>query len=416
MKKILFILFIFQSSFCFSAEPLSAAAGGMVKGAATKEIAATVTDKIPGGFTEKIGKFLSSPPGIMVVAGIGGVNAAILYKAAGDQEKENEENIKKIDKLLSVYKDSWTNKCPNGREKLEEPKCYCYLESGKQNTDRSNSQICKDLWAKNKYFLDSTAADYAALSLNSDPAGCMTITGQFDENCNCKKMVNSKGSNACMKAVAINMGDNALGSAYLKSSGFDKVMQNAASTLSGNANIGNLSDKGLALAIAKQGDLNNGLFEKLNKDPKKNMFPKIDSNMDLMKLQGAVFSKSDLQKLGSTFGGGALASVGSGLTGEKAKAIESVKAKLGLEMAGSGKGLEAKKAGKKPGMDFSFADGGSNGSGGQVLGNFPEKNYNYKNSDIVTDDGANLFEIISNRYIQSGLKRLFDDGSPTESN
>ncbi len=414
MKKIFIILFILNSTLCFSQNIAKDVATGAAVGAAKKEGATMAADAVAPGFTDKIGKFLSSPPGIMIVAGIGGLNSAILYKAAGDQEKENEENIKKIDKLLSVYKDSWTNKCPNGREKLEEPKCYCYLESGKQNTDRSNSQICKDLWAKNKYFLDSTATDYAALTLNADPAGCMTLTGQFDEKCNCKKMVNSKGTNACMKSVAINIGDNALGSAYLKSSGFDKVMQNAASTLSGNANIGNLSDKALSLAIAKQGDLNNGLFEKLNANPAKNMFPKIDSNMDLLKLQGAVFSKNDLQKLGSAFGGSALASIGSGLTGEKAKAIQDVKSKLGLELAGSGKGLDAKKATKKPGIDLSFSDSGSAG-GGQVLGNFPEKNYNYKNSDIVTDDGANLFEIISNRYIQSGLRRLFDDGStPTE--
>lgn len=409
MKKILFILFILNSSICFSAEPVAAAAGSATQGAAAKTATGAVTNNIPGGFTDKIGKFLSSPPGIMIVAGIGGINAAILHKAAGDQEKENEENIKKIDQLLSVFKDSWANKCPTGRNKLEEPKCYCYLESGKQNTERSNSQICKDLWAKNKYFLDSTATDYGSLTYNADPAGCMTVTGQFDEKCNCKKMVNSKGTNACMKAIAINIGDNALGSAYLKSSGMDKVMQNAASTLSGNANIGNLSDKDLAMAISKQGNMNKVLLEKLNANPDKNMFPKIDSDADLMKLQGAVFSKNDLQKLGSAFGGSALASVG-GLTGDKAKALESVKSKLGLELAGSGKGLEAKKATKKPGLDLSFSDGNSGGAG-QVLGSFPEKNYNYKNSDVVTDDGANLFEIISNRYIQSGLRRLFDDGS-----
>ena len=38
-----------------------------------------------------------------------------------------------------------------------------------------------------------------------------------------------------------------------------------------------------------------------------------------------------------------------------------------------------------------------------------EKEYKLKNSDVSTDKSASIFEIISNRYIQSGLKRLFED-------
>ena len=360
----------------------------------------------------KIQKMLSSPTGILIMAGIAGVNAGMLYKAAGDQEKESEENIKKIDKILTTFKDSYSNFCPGGRDKLQDPKCYCYLETGKQNTERSNSQICKDLWAKNNYKLDGSASDYSNLAAITDPAGCMTTKGQFDEKCNCKKMIDSKGVNACMKSIAINLGDNGIGSAYLSSSGLDKVMNNTASTLSGNANIGNLSDKNLALAIAKQKGMNQAIFDKLNKNPKNNL-PKIGSDEDFLKLQKSVVSASDLQKMGAQFGGGALASVSSGIDPKKDKVLSDVKNKLGLEMTGSGKGLDAKKPAKKAGMDFSFADGG-NASSGQVVDSFPEKNYNYKNSDIVTDDGANIFEIISNRYIQSGLRRLFDDGSSPE--
>lgn len=404
MKKIipfiLLIIFSFTEVMGQAAAPAAAAAGS-----------AATESAIPS--MGKIQKMLSSPTGILIMAGIAGVNAGMLYKAAGDQEKESEENIKKIDKILTTFKDSYANYCPAGRNKLEDPKCYCYLDSGKQNTERSNSQICKDLWAKNNYKLDGTASDYSNLATITDPAGCMTTKGQFDEKCNCKKMVDSKGVNACMKSVAINMGDNGIGSAYLSNSGLDKVMKNAASTLSGNANIGNLSDKNLALAIAKQKAMNKAIFDKLTKNPE-NKLPKMDSDEDFLKLQKSIVSDSDLQKMGTTFGGGALASVSSGIDPKKDKVLSDVKNKLGLELSGSGKGLDAKKPAKKAGMDFNFAEDGAAGSSGQVVDSFPEKNYNYKNSDIVTDDGANIFEIISNRYIQSGLRRLFDDGNSAQ--
>ena len=37
--------------------------------------------------------------------------------------------------------------------------------------------------------------------------------------------------------------------------------------------------------------------------------------------------------------------------------------------------------------------------------------YDYKNSDINTDKSASIWNVISKRYNQSGLRRLFDDGS-----
>jgi hypothetical protein len=38
-----------------------------------------------------------------------------------------------------------------------------------------------------------------------------------------------------------------------------------------------------------------------------------------------------------------------------------------------------------------------------------EKNYEYKGNDIVERDDVSLWQIISNRYTQSGLRRLFGE-------
>lgn len=90
--------------------------------------------------------------------------------------------------------------------------------------------------------------------------------------------------------------------------------------------------------------------------------------------------------------------------------LKNAQEKVGVEIAG-GKGLDAKKSAKKN-LSLSFSDNSGSVSAGQVIQNFPEegaKNYKYKNSDISTNESASIFEIISNRYVQSGLRRLFEN-------
>lgn len=409
------LLTVSLNSYGQEGEVLKGAAGsvvtGGVKGAAMNKAGTAAVDAISPGTSESIGKFMSSPLGIMIVSSIGGLNAGVLYNAAKQQEDESEANIRKIDKILTSYKDSWQGFCPNGREVLAEPSCYCYLASGKQNTNRSNSKTCTDLWAKNNSILATANGAYSGISAFVDPVGCVTVNGQFDENCRCKKMLNSKGENACKKSVSLNTSTNVLGPGYVLSSGMNKVMQNLASTTSGASNLGSLSDRMLKLAIAKQGDLNNGIFQKIYSDPNKKSFPQINSVNDLVKLQGAVFKKKEMAELSKAFGTtSAYSSSNSVMPDEKAKILNAVKNKVGLELEG-GKGLGNKADEKKPGFDLNFSDSGGPGTGGaQTLDNFPEKTYKYTNSDITTNDSVSIFEIISNRYIQSGLKRLFDDG------
>lgn len=394
-------------------EAVAGAAAGAAQNAVIKEGTTAAVDAAAPGLSEKIGNFLSSPPGIMAVSAIGTANSMILYKAAALQEEEAEENIKKIERVMATLRDTFSNFCPNGRERLEEPNCYCFLEGGKQNPNRSNSKICQDLFNKNKYFLNSTPGVYKALTAKIDPVGCVAVNGQFDEGCKCKKLVDNKGNNACMKSVGLNVSGNGLGAAFVSASGFDKVMSNLASTASGNSNIGNINDRLLGLAIAKQGDLSNALFDKLASDPNKKMFPKLDSNEDINKLQKALFSNTDMNKLGSTLGGSPLDVNPGSLSGEKAKLIQDIKKKVGIDSYGSGKGSQKGSDKNASGMNFNFLDSGSasNSGSGQVqdFGGANDQKYKYKNSDIVTDEGASLFEIISNRYIQSGLRRLFEE-------
>jgi hypothetical protein len=405
MKNIIFILSLFIAQNAF-AGATGAVLGDVAKGAAVgaaaqfggQKIAETVAPEL----TKKLGNFMGSPPGTIILAGIGGINSGILYQAAADQEKETDANIKKIERILAEFKDSYANHCPNGREKVEDPSCYCYLDNGKQNTNRSNSQSCQQLWAKNKYFYDSTLGTYAGTG-TVDPAGCLTYQGQFDENCQCKKMINSAGQNACKKTIGLNVSGNPLGAAYVQASGLQHVMTNLTQTASGNSNLDSLSTGKLAMAIAKQNDINNGIFANL---PAKKQ-DMIKNGNQIEAYSGAVFTKKNLDSMSSQ--GSALAMNSSGsLAPEQEKLLKSVTKKVGIELS-NGAGLGVKKGDKK-GETFNFMDAGASTGTGQVQ-NFPEteKNYKYKNSDIVTNEGASIFEIISNRYVETGLKRLFEN-------
>lgn len=406
MKTIIILLTLFFNHTVnagATGEVLGDVAKGSAVGAAASFGGQKIAESVAPEFTKEIGNFMGSPPGIIILAGIGGVNSATLYQAAADQEKETEANIKKINRILAEFKDSYANFCPNGRERLEEPSCYCYLENGKQNTNRTKSQICQQLWAKNKYLYDSTVGTYAGTGI-VDPAGCLTVSGQFDENCKCKKMINSSGQNACQKTVALNVNGNSLGAAFVKASGVDTVMKNLAQTASGNSNLDSLSAGRLGLAIAKQGDINNGLFAKL--PPKKAAW--IKDGAQIEGYQKAIFTKKNLDALSSATGPAlAMNSPSSGLLPpEQAKLLKDVSKKVGIDLSG-GSGLgNAKKTDKKG--EFNFMDSG-NAQAGQIQ-NFAEndRNYKYKNSDIATDKGASIFEIISNRYVETGLKRLFE--------
>lgn len=359
------------------------------------------------GSLDHLKKFFDSPMGVVTIAGIATAYSSILYKAAGKQEEESKNNIKKIDKLIASYKDSNVNNCPKGRDDLSTPSCYCYLSTGAKNSNRSNSQVCIDLWAKGDYTLSGDAANYANGIYNPDVAGCVNVNGQFDETCKCKKFIDSSGNNACKKEASITLPNDTFSTAMATSTGLKDLLKYSANTTNGNPGYNLLSTGNLTANAIRNKQITDQLTTKL---PPNTNLPKINES-NVGKYAVALMGEKALRNAMAS-NGGAASYVGSSRSNNPAveNLLKKAQEKVGIDVAGSGKGLENKKEGKKPGLNFNFAEVGSSGAG-QVIQDFPEenKNYKYKNSDIVTDNSASIFEIISNRYIQSGLKRLFEE-------
>lgn len=412
MKTIIF-LFIIHSTSCFAGatgEVLADTAKGAVVGGAvgyaTTKVGQAAIEGAAPGFTEEIGKFFDSPQGIVAMAGISTIYSTMLYNAAEEQEKAAENNIKKVDKIIKSYTDSWAAYCPNGRNKLEEPSCYCYLETGLENKSRSNSQICQDLWNKNKYTLDGAATDYRNATLVNDPVGCVAVDGQFDENCKCKKLVDAKGKNACMKAVSISI-PSGFATALAGSTGLKDVMRVAANASNGNPNLNSFNNGAMGLKAIANDRLTSGLISKLGGGLGKGS-PVYANENNVNSIAKSMFGEKAM--LAAIANSKPLSDYSTSALNPKSNQIlNEMKQKNSLEMVGSGNGLGNKKSNKKAGFELNFGDSGSSGSTQQVVQDFPEKNYKFKNSDIQTDKDASIFEIISNRYIQSGLKRLFEE-------
>lgn len=381
---------------------------GSAAGAASTTAGKAAIEKVSAGSSEGIAKFFENPQGIALMSGIATVYSTTLYNAAAEQEKEAKANIVKIEKIIKSYSDSWKDHCPNGREKLEEPGCYCYLDSGKENSQRSNSQTCVDLWAKNKYLLSGAAATYANSAFNSDPVGCVAVDGQFDERCKCKKMLNNKGQNACQKAISVEI-PLGISAAVLSQTGLKETMKFAANAFGGNANLNSFNGAALGAKAISANKFNESFLSKVSKNFKSPM-PEMPTAENVNKYAKAVFGEKAIVAAMASSSAPSSFLASNNLDPKSNQILQDLKKNNALDFDGSGKGLNDKKSPKKNGLDFNFADTGSTGgSAGQVLDNFPEKAYKYKDSDIATDKSASIFEIISNRYIQSGLKRLFDD-------
>lgn len=354
--------------------------------------------------------FAIGSAGVAGMSALGMVYSYVLYDAAKEQEAKCNKNIKKLDALISTFKDSYADFCPNGRNKLEEPKCYCYLVDGKPNQDHSRSQTCLDLWAKDAYKLKALAGNYNGTSKFGNAVGCVTTTGQFDENCKCKKFVDAKGNNACMKTTSITI-PSGFGSGFGEGAGLRELVQFSNNSANGNPRfdlvngnqLNNMAIKSKKLqeqVITQTGPSlspNTLALTKMN-DKNVNQYAKAilgEKNFNNAMARGTT-SALDLASTRSV----------DPKTEELLKAAEK---KSGIDMVGSGKGLGNKKADGKE-LNFNFANDQS-GAAAPVAQDFPEaqKNYNYKNSDISKNSDSSIFEIISNRYIQSGLKRLFDN-------
>lgn len=391
-----------------AASAAAAAPVAAVKGTLMDKAKAKLEDAAPGA-TGGIGDFFASSAGVALLAGVSTVYSGVLYKAAEEQEDESKANIKKIDRIIATYKDSWTDHCPNGHDDLAVPSCYCYKDDGSHNDDRSKSQTCLDLWAKDAYKLTAVADNYAGVAKFVDPVGCVTVSGQFDENCKCKKFLDSKGNNACMKGANISVPSDSFGAALVGNTGLRDVMKFAAGSVNGNPNFNSFNSSSLGMKAIQTKQFQDSVISKITGSSNGGGSFRQVNEGNVGQIAKAILGEKGMAAAMGNSSGSAIAYSSSTPTDPKTAALlKTAAAKAGIELTGSGRGLGNKKADAKEAFNFNLG-GDPNANAANQTQNFPEKEKVYKIQDISKRTDTSIFEIISNRYIQSGLKRLFDN-------
>jgi hypothetical protein len=354
---------------------------------------------------------LSSPPMIMAssvaMAAINGKLAMHMKEA----EKLADSRIKIIDGIMDSFVESMAGFCPQGREDLSNPRCYCYTDSGQKNDNRTNSAICQDLWEQDykNFHIDPNQYDIA----RGPAQGCITSNGKFDLECKCKSMINTKtGLNACYKtqvptSAEIGAANQGLGIEALASQ-FDSISAGASAAI-GNLNAG---------ALGKQAARANRAFGELAKKAKAQgiSLGPVSPTGDNDKFAMTFARKTSTPSLLAQAKSGLLSSIAAAARPPSGDLLEAIaqaekvtEQQVPKAQLTGGKGsavLDKKKKGKGK---FRFNWNEDSKSKVESYTQAEKEQLNSMVSDIVTEESVSIWEVISNRYISSGIKRLFDN-------
>lgn len=343
---------------------------------------------------------LGHPAAVLAISTVSALLSAKLMKAAAEQQEEAKTNAANIAKIKEKFMKALGNFCPSGHEDMSDPRCFCYTSDGDQNSNRTNSDICQNLWAQDTKSLFAEAGNYSSGA--EAKAGCMTLDRQFDQNCKCKKFIDDNGQNACYKTYATT---NSIPPNLQSAFSLPTVASALDSVNSGTA-AGDVNANSIGRALAKAQKARDKMVDQYNKVAKAKGQQQLPSGSQLLNkfLKGSGLKA--FQAAGKKSPDIAAAVPNNPAI---AKAVKAAEEKSGIAAVGKGGSAEALGGTKKKKKRWFNLE--EKGNKVVSLGSDPNQGaeYDYGENDINNDPDQNLFEIITRRYNISGLERLFDD-------
>jgi hypothetical protein len=351
-----------------------------------------------GGLLATLGpvrESLISPPGRIIVGSVLGVWAGImtvynLFKM-NDANKRAEILEQIGDDFVAASGGIFTCQ-ETDRNNPVKPECYCFTAEGPRNTNRINSQVCQAYFGVSP---DLIASNYQS---SSSSAGCIDANKQPDPKCTCKN-----SSKKCMSVSPKNVGNLDLGSFKMLGNSMKQVNQLA----NGSLDSAKVSSSSLANQAARIRKRN----EQILKNPKlKNLSKKVAlGEKKLEKILTNAASKlppprNEARSIPSN-PKAAIAALEKDLK-EAKEQFKELQVAPGVNPGGSGGGE------KEPGLDFGLSAEDLEAQKGDLAKAMNQK-LDYGQNDISASDG-NIFQVLSNRYMRSGMRRLFDEEGKLE--
>jgi len=368
------------------------------KGALTEAKGALTSAAMGMSITNMLGTSM----GILALSGVSMVITGILASGAKREQKKAEENAKIAALARSKFEQTlMASSFCRSRDDLSSPKCYCFKSDGSRNTERTKSETCQALFADLDKSLFAKAGDYG--NKNKPKAqGCFRVDGVYDQNCQCKEVKNEQGNDGCFK-VPVNVNQIA---ALGPNTGIPQVIDSMNTLFGGGLASGQLSSGNIGQLAARVGAARNQILGKIKADPQ---FASSANILEPLTLAKALATKLSPSAIKASQGQIGIPSAGSIKSPELAAAIDKLRKDVGLSVNLGRGGINRSKAKKKTGFDLYGNDNKAAGSSDAVMA----KKYDYSEAqdDIVDRKDVSIWQVISNRYTTSGLRRLFDDDS-----
>lgn len=364
---------------------VTAAIGGAIGGVAGYAMSAELAAKVITPVTR------AAFSGVMT--GWTGIMAAHAGSQAEASTKRAELLRKMKDDFASASGAIYACKSED-RNDPSKPNCYCYTPDNQRNSNRGSSAVCQKLWAGR----DFTSGNY--LSSTTSSKTCINSAGAADSACTCKT---SKGG--CMKVSLSSLKGVSPGTFSMLSQSLDPVNKISDGTLdAANINTAALDNQAARMIDLSKKMANSKALAKAKKDIDKHAR---DIKAGLTKAAAGMPSNSLLGSSGS--------SQMPNNAGEAAAMLEKEVADSEINKIGGNAGtLATPESGSgDPGLDFGLtADQGA--AQENQLAEVMKQDLDYGQSDINQGSTTNIFEVLSNRYQRSGMRRLFDEKGITQ--
>lgn len=333
-----------------------------------------------------------------------------------EKSKKAKENAKKIAKLKETfYREhdglfDCRQKANQGR-----PQCFCYDEKGIIES-RRNNVICAN-------FLGAGAGGMEAGNYDVEPDP-LTEKLCLDKRTNtmirceiCRSTILEDGTNTCttIDPTTFAGGVNTAGVGSSLAQDTNALLNSRATPGQlNNSNIGSNAIRAREAAFKAVDDVKPGVSQLANpNNPQTQKF--------LSKLRKSLPPKlrTGLGKNASLLSN-VKAAVPGGLDDKARKKLNDLEKKANVDTSLNYRPINGPRNEERKSEYDDLFGGGNNQQFGNntpqnISAEFADKDYDYKQNDINTREDIPLWKVISNRYIQSGLKKLFPDEEEPQS-
>lgn len=340
-----------------------------------------------------VGAKLITSKGRLIFSGVMTGLTLLMANHAGSQAEASTKRAALLRKMKSEFETAagaiYACKSED-RNDPSKPNCYCYTPENGRNTNRSNSQVCQKLWAG----INIKATNYGTAAQSTRV--CINNQKKADPTCACKQ------TKSCMKVGVKGINGLNAGSMSMLSSALSPLNSISDGSADG-ATMNTAALENNAMAVKKFNDdlMKNPAFADINKGRKA-------AEDKLMK---------DLTKGSSSLGGSGLlgSNASSNLPSNPKEAASMLQKEIESQTAtpinvdGNDLAMPSNVPSNEP--EFGLSQDALAAQETQIA-ELMKEDLEYGGSDINAGSKQNIFEVLSNRYQRSGMRRLFDEGTP----